>query len=248
MNTKQQIYDMLAKSGMTRAGALGVLGNLQDESGCEPCRLQGDYALGRTKSKEYAKMVDTGEISAHIFAGDQQGWGIYQLSYHTRKSGYLAFVKACGASIADLEPQVKYMLQELREQYKGLWKMLCSTSEIYTATARFCAEFERPAINNIQARYAMALAIEAELEHPADPQPAASEYWPPRMIDKGMSGPDVEVLQAVLKARGYGINYIGGKFDELLDQEVQRFQKDHNLKMDGVAGPKTWAAILSSEA
>ena len=71
-----------------------------------------------------------------------------------------------------------------------------------------------------------------------------SNFWPPRMIDRNMSGPDVEVLQAILKARGYAINYISGKFDDLLTEKVKQFQSDNHLISDGVCGPKTWAAIV----
>lgn len=236
---KQQIYDYLKSVGMTHAAAIGIMGNLQAESGCEACRLQGDYELGRTRSKEYAAMVDSGELSRHIFSMDGQGWGAYQLTYHTRKAGYFDFVKANNGSIADMELQLRYMVKELKEDFPKLWAFLKVTTSVFNATKRFCEEFERPAVNNVQARYAMAQAIEKELK--AAP---AAEYWPPRMIDRSMKGPDVEVLQAILKARGYSINYVSGKFDDLLDTELRKFQTDSGLSSDGVCGPLTWAKAL----
>lgn len=238
---KQQIYDALRKAGISHAGAIGIMGNLQAESGCEACRLQGDYELGRTRSKEYSAMVDSGELSRHIFSMDGQGWGVYQLTYHTRKAGYYDFVKANNGSIADMELQLRYMVKELKEDFPNLWSFLKVTTSVWNATKRFCEEFERPAVNNIQARYAMAQAIEKELK-----TAPASSYWPPRMIDKSMKGPDVEVLQAILKARGYAVNYVGGVFDSLLETEVKKFQKDRGLDCDGVCGPLTWAKILET--
>lgn len=236
---KQKIYDTLRKAGISHAGAIGIMGNLQTESGCESCRLQGDYELGRTRSKEYAAKVDSGELSRHIFSMDGQGWGVYQLTYHTRKAGFHDFVKANNGSIADMELQLRYMVKELKEDFPNLWKFLRVTTSVWNSTKRFCEEFERPAVNNIQARYAMAQAIEGELK--AAP---TADFWPPRTIDKSMKGADVEVLQAILKARGYAVNYVGGVFDTLLETEVKAFQKDHGLATDGVCGPLTWAKVL----
>ena len=236
---KQKIYDVLRSAGISHAGAIGIMGNLQAESGCESCRLQGDYELGRTRSKEYAAKVDSGELSRHIFTMDGQGWGVYQLTYHTRKAGFHDFVKANNGSIADMELQLRYMVKELKEDFPNLWQFLRVTTSIFNATKRFCEEFERPAVNNVQARYAMAQAIEGELK--AAP---TADFWPPRTIDKSMKGADVEVLQAILKARGYAVNYVGGVFDTLLETEVKAFQKDHGLDCDGICGPLTWHKVL----
>lgn len=242
--SKQQIYDALRNAGISHAGAIGIMGNLQAESGCESCRLQGDYELGRTRSKEYAAKVDSGELSRHIFSMDGQGWGVYQLTYHTRKAGFHDFVKANNGSIADMELQLRYMVKELKEDFPNLWQFLRVTTSVWNSTKRFCEEFERPAVNNIQARYAMAQAIESELS--VETKPKKESYWPPRTIDKNMSGPDVAVLQSILKARGYEIDSISGIFDDLLEREVKAFQKDNMLSADGVVGPKTWAVILET--
>ena len=41
-------------------------------------------------------------------------------------------------------------------EYAALWKFLCETDELYTATERICKEYERPAVNNVQARFDVA--------------------------------------------------------------------------------------------
>lgn len=238
---KKDLYNYFTAAGLTHAGALGLLGNLQAESGCEACRLQGDFDLTRSRSKAYAEKVDSGEMSVHIYSRDAQGWGLAQWTYWSRKEALYYFCRGRGASIADETSQAQFIFKELRDDYPQLLKFLCSTNEMFTATKRVCEEYERPAINNVQARFAMAKSIESELS--AETKPKKETYWPPRTIDKNMSGPDVEVLQAILKARGYGINYISGKFDYLLETAVKAFQKDNLLFEDGVVGPKTWAAI-----
>lgn len=239
--SKKDLYEYFVKAGMTPAGALGLLGNLQAESGCEACRIQGDYEISRSRSKAYAEKVDSGEMSVHIFSRDAQGWGLAQWTYWSRKEALYYFCRGRGKSIADEMSQAQFIFKELRDDYPQLLKFLCSTDEMFTATKRVCEEYERPAINNVQARFAMAKSIESELS--VETKPKKESYWPPRTIDKNMSGPDVEVLQAILKARGYGINYISGKFDYLLETAVKAFQKDNLLFEDGVVGPKTWAAI-----
>lgn len=243
--SKKDLYEYFVKAGMTPAGALGLLGNLQAESGCEACRLQGDFDLTRSRSKAYAEKVDSGEMSVHIFSRDAQGWGLAQWTYWSRKDALFYFCRGRGKSVADEMSQAQFIMKELRDDYPQLLKFLCSTDEMFTATKRVCEEYERPAINNVQARFAMAKSIESELAAlPAhETKPKKETYWPPRTIDKNMSGPDVEVLQAILKARGYEINYISGKFDYLLETAVKAFQKDNLLFEDGVVGPKTWAAI-----
>ena len=70
--------------------------------------------------------------------------------------------------------------------------------------------------------------------------------WPPRMIDKSMSGKDVTVLQAILDARGYKTE-TDGVIGEATDQAIRQFQREHDLDPDGVVGPLTWRKILSME-
>lgn len=237
----QTIYTRLTAGGLSHAGALGVMGNLQAESGLESCRLQGDYELSRAKSKEYAAKVDSGEISEHIFMYDAQGWGLAQWTLFTRKRSLLRFARQQGKSIGDMGMQLDFLLDEIKTYYPDLLSFLKKTTSIKNAAKRVCEEYERPAVNNIEARYQMALKLETQVK--ADAQPV-SEYWPPRTVDKNMRGADVEVLQAILKARGYSIHYISGKFDALLEQEVKAFQSASGLTADGVCGPLTLAKAL----
>ena len=56
------------------------------------------------------------------------------------------------------------------------------------------------------------------------------------------------VLQAVLKARGYKVNYVDGAFGAYLEDIVKDFQKsafpDAPQEWDGIVGPKTWGKLL----
>ena len=77
-----------------------------------------------------------------------------------------------------------------------------------------------------------------------EPKPTLPIFWPPRALDKGMTGQDVSVMQALLQARGYYTAGITGTVDETTDEAIRAFQKDAGLTEDGVCGPLTWAALV----
>jgi peptidoglycan hydrolase-like protein with peptidoglycan-binding domain len=77
------------------------------------------------------------------------------------------------------------------------------------------------------------------------PEPPKVSYWPPRTICKGMDGPDVSALQALLTAHGYSVRTISGVFDEATEAAVRKYQTEHGLDVDGIVGPKTWASLLA---
>lgn len=238
-----ELMNQLISEGLSPAGAAGVAGNIACESNTEGCRVQGDFDRSRTVSKEYARRVDSGEYPAGAWAIDGKGWGLCQWTYHSRKRGLLEFAKANGKSIADEPMQVNYILLELNRDYPALNAYLCRTNDVYEATKKVCEEFERPAVNNIGPRTVAAKKALEEWKE-ADRVQHEEKQWPPRMLCKGMSGYDVTVLQAILRARGYADAVINGEFDAFTDLVVRQFQKDKNLDQDGVVGPLTWAKLL----
>lgn len=60
------------------------------------------------------------------------------------------------------------------------------------------------------------------------------------LLKKGNSGKDVQTLQRALHLLDDGI------FGQLTEDAVKEFQKLHGLKVDGIVGDKTWAAICGS--
>lgn len=266
MSYAQTIYNQFRAAGMTEAGALGFLGNLQQESGCEPLRLQNDYDIYRRASKDYVARANNGNMSIDEFA-KPVGFGLAQWTLPQRKRNLWNFWKKYGGSLDNVTMQVQFILHELNNEaeYRPLWTLLRSTNDLYQATNEVCCTYERPKYNNVGARLQSAKDIKAQLDlgafensqvvvpdsQPEQPQPApgwetipATEYWPPRMICKGMEGPDVAVLQAVLYARGYMIAQIDGKFGSYLEDVVKTFQRSFSLDVDGIVGPKTWGKLL----
>lgn len=66
-----------------------------------------------------------------------------------------------------------------------------------------------------------------------------------RQLRKGMSGGDVKTLQRLLFADGYSVGKCGddGDFGEDTEKAVLKYQHDHGLDQDGIAGVDTLTAL-----
>ena len=188
-----------------------------------------------------------------------------------RKYDLYDFWKKSGKKLDSVEMQVGFCLWELKNGYAHVRKKLEGQSDLYTCVKIICEQYEQPYYNNISDRYRYANEIKAQInlnawqvqqpeltesgepvstENPQNPNLAwekipATEYWPPRMICAGMKGPDVEVLQAILKARAWTVNNPDGIFGSYLESIVKQFQEAYGLDADGIVGPITWRELLS---
>ena len=70
-----------------------------------------------------------------------------------------------------------------------------------------------------------------------------------RQLRKGMSGGDVKTLQRLLFADGYSVGKCGddGDFGEDTEKAVIKYQHDHGLDQDGIAGTDTLTALWKCE-
>ena len=241
----ETIYRQLVQAGMTPAGACGLLGNMQAESAMKSNIAQ--RGMTTKTDEEYTYGVDSGTYDG--FTRDAVGYGLCQWTYYTRKAALLAYARNTGASIGDESMQVGFCIKELRQDYPGLWALLCSTTDVYTAASEVCTVYERPAVNNISVRagyanqfYSRLAGLDVSATEEAAPE--AETYWPPRVICEGMTGDDVAVAQAILKARG-GDVVITGDFDARFKNRVMTWQSFNGLAADGIIGAATWAVLLS---
>lgn len=144
MTNEQVIWNKLINSGMTKAGASGMMGNLYTESALNPKNLQNSYEKSLGYSDEgYTKAVDSGTYSG--FVHDSAGYGLAQWTYHARKQALLNFAKSRNVSIGDMGMQLDFLIKELKEDYPSVWSCLCSTSSVRTASDTVMTQFERPA-------------------------------------------------------------------------------------------------------
>ena len=244
MSIAQSIFDTLVQSGMTKEAALGMMGNMKCESGLEANRVQNDFSPFRTVSKAYVARLSSGEMSRETFAKDSLGFGLCQWTFYSRKWGLYDYWKESGLAIDDPVMQTRYAVIELKQDHRYLWEELLVNHDIYTCTKLICEQFERPAHNNIDQRYQAALAYRDELAPREEPEPNEDLSWPPRTLEKGMSGDDVLVLKAILRARGFKIGKFTGTFSNTVKCSVLAFQAETGLDTDGIVGPVTWKALL----
>lgn len=245
----RDIYAKLIAAGLTHEGACGLMGNMQAESALKANIAQrGMTALS---DEEYTAAAAEWPVK---FIHDGVGYGLCQWTYWSRKQALFNFAQERGASVGDEGMQAEFCISELKNDYPGLWALLCSVTDIYTAASEVCTVYERPAVNNITVRagYANQLANRAKREgwgsaaedNPADKGAEGADiYWPPRVICEGMSGDDVAVAQALLKARGGDVS-ITGDFDARFAARVKQWQTFNGLDADGIIGGATWAALL----
>ena len=171
MSNTLLIYNQLLAAGVSRAGALGLMGNWKAESGLEPCRLQNDFSANRIYSHAYTADVTAGRITRTQFARDQKGYGLAQWTYFNfstgqgRKLELYDFWKKSGKALDDVSMQVAFALHELttEAQYAGLWQILRTTDDIWTATDKVCRLYEQPYYCNVDTRFRYAKEIEAEI-------------------------------------------------------------------------------------
>ena len=260
MSYHQIIYNLLRGYGLSEAGALGMLGNWECESGCEPYRVQGDYQASRSISKAYVDAVESGRMSREQFAGDGKGFGEAQWTLPQRKKNLWDRWRLSSCRLDSVELQVEFAIWELGQDEwcmgEALLPYLKTVEAIWDATDRICRKYECPAVNNVDARYQAALRIRSELdlsgaavvsdnatteEKPEEPK---IETWPPRTIDEHCSGwAEVWLLQSLLKCRGYNV-LVDGIFGDALTHKVKQFQSENGLNPDGAVGTITWKRLM----
>lgn len=147
---EERIWNYLTAAGFNACGAAGLMGNLYAESGLNPQNLQNTYEkkLGYTDAA-YTAAVDGGAYTN--FAGDKAGYGLAQWTYSTRKAALLAYARAAGKSVGDLETQLAFLVKELRESFSAVYNTLKTTQTVRAASDAVMLKFERPANQSAEA-------------------------------------------------------------------------------------------------
>lgn len=147
------IYKVCRAAGMTYAGAIGLLGNLQGEaSDFDPMSVEGMSnpnsflrRMGLTE-EEYTRRANAGEptFNGKYFIKDSTGYGIAQWTWWARKKNLLDFAKSRGVSVGDLDMQIAFMLREMQTQYTPTWRVVCTTNSIAKAVEICVTNYEKP--------------------------------------------------------------------------------------------------------
>lgn len=249
------IWNALRSGGLSEAGAAGVMGNFYCESLLIPNNVENRCPLS---DSDYTYNVDHGIISKDVWQSDGYGYGLYQLTFWSRKKGYYEYVKAKGLSIADEASQCEYCLKELKSDYKDLYYFLQQTDSVYDAAFRFCDEFEQPAINNIDPRYNAAQGYYSKFagtivsnayedESPAYvPKNETTESTEicVRTVRSGDTGTDVAMLQTGLNKLGYSCGNADGIFGNKTTAAVNQMKQECNLTPDGIVTGDVWQILF----
>ena len=203
----QEIYSILREGGLSRAGALGMLGNMQAESTLKPDIAQ--RGMTKLTDAQYTAAADNGLID---FVHDSVGYGLCQWTYHTRKKDLLEFARGSKSSVGDGVMQCHFCIYELKADYPELYQMLCESDDIDACSDKICNTYERPAVNNYLVRRNFAHMFESQTSDtakPYTPQDPVSATFPP----------DATVLafQLWMNYNGYSCEVNGYKSKEFFD-------------------------------
>lgn len=230
-------------------GAAGLMGNLEAESGLVAAIVQ--YGSGWS-SEDYTEAVDDGTYKD--FAGDGNGYGLAQWTYHTRKEKLLRHARAMDASIGNLDCQLDYLSAEIEAEYPSVCSILKKATSVAQASDAVLLWYERPAdqsVENLERRRARGQKF-YDKYHGAEPQPTPTPSGGNeeviRIMGIGDNGADVASVQGMLEYHGYDLRYCGGCdgiFGEGTEYAVKAFQKEHGLTADGEVGNITWDALIN---
>lgn len=236
------------------------MGNMQQESGFRTNNVEDRSGI---QDEVYTANVDNGSYTRKDFmydGGKAYGYGLCQWTFNSRKGGLYDFAKRRGVSIADEQMQIDWMVEEMHQaEFKSVYRALMTDSSLEYMTSKFMCVYENPEDQSdtaINYRVGLARAIYQEFagRGPSAPEPSEPEVdddgmpipetWPPRTIDEHCNGwPEVWLLQAILRCRGYNV-LVDGIFGSVLTDKVKQYQREHNLDPDGAVGPMSWASLL----
>ena len=249
---ERTIWDKLISSGMTKAGAAGLMGNLYAESALNPKNLQQTYEKSLGYSDEsYIQSVDNG--SYKNFVRDCAGYGLAQWTFWTRKEALLNYANDNGVSIGDLNMQVAFLIKELKSGYAGVWKTLCSTTDVRTASDAVLFQYESPAnrgtsVQNFRYNQAMRFYNDFISKTTSDSK-SIQELAEEVLSDKWGTGAD---RKARLTAAGYDYQAVQKAVNEILASKEVALIEEPETKEDSIIASvtmdgKTFSGTLTAE-
>ena len=142
----EKIWNFLKSKGFNDYACAGIIGNFDCESGLNPKNLQ-DSCQARLgfDDETYTALVDSGVYTRTQFIYDQAGYGLPQITWHTRKQSMYDFAKSRGASIGDLETQLEFFYKELSESFRSVLQTLMSATSVREASDIMLLKYECPA-------------------------------------------------------------------------------------------------------
>lgn len=238
---EQKIWNCLKESGFNDFAVAGIMGNLFAESGLKSNNVEDSSGYN---DLIYTQCVDNGSYAN--FANDRIGYGLAQWTDPSRKQKLYNYLKSNGMSISDIDGQLQYLVYELKNDFKQLYKELLEVKTVNEASNKVLIKFENPADKSDAVKRKR--ATYSYKYYNAYANKAGSEVKKADniiMLKKGSAGPAVAELQQSLIRLGFncGIAGVDGDFGNATHEAVVAFQTKYNLEVDGVVGNETMQKI-----
>ena len=154
------IWNNLKKKGMSETGISGLMGCWHNESRFNPINLEDKFEKKYGNDKQYTAYVDSNNKWPDS-AGDDVGYGLAQWTgannnpnSGNRKHNLLAYAKSKGTSVGDLNTQVDFAYDELKNsgKYNKAYNNLMSARTPADAAAAALGNYEMPGLGMEKAK------------------------------------------------------------------------------------------------
>lgn len=230
----KEIYLILLEGGLTPEGAAGSMGNMYAESTMKANIAQ--RGMTTLSDEAYTAAVDShNPVAEYQFIHDSVGYGLCQWTSWDRKDNLLKFVKELGASIGDFRAQTRFYLKELKSFPKSL-NILTASHDLKECSDIVCTDFERPAVNNLDARYRYSLEFYNKFKDLAIPGLNAPSVEPAHIPEQKPARTDESPVQSAFNAQNLFSNLITGIASKIIGKKVMNNAQMPVLK-EGDQGP-----------
>ncbi|MGA4669235.1 phage tail tip lysozyme [Propionibacteriaceae bacterium Y1923] len=210
-------WDFFINKGFTKAQTAGLIGNFVVESGRDPIN------------------------PAAVQYGGGPGRGLAQWE-GSRRTDLYNYANSKGKAWSDLQLQLDFIWHELTGKEKNAYNQIKATTTISTAAVAVRKYYERPSVHADQARINAANSIHSRYSGGTVTPPSTETSFP--SLKQGTTNKAATTtLQYLLRSKGYTIT-VDGLFGAGTTSTVKQFQSSRGLVADGVAGEKTFTALV----
>lgn len=176
------------------------------------------------------------------------------LSAYERKVGHAVYINQGARTIAE---QTKFWLNYLRNGWPLAARPWGGAPHIKWGKENHALDINDGVVDGVAAFY-RSLGVPVSFNVPGepwhmDPTDEAKLLRAANRLDDKVNNPvirkgstmrsDIKRLQRLLRAVGYKSVTVDGKYGIVTRRAVRRFQKKKGLPVDGIVGPRTWAAL-----
>lgn len=144
------IWQRLKTKGMSENGIAGLMGCWKNESNFNPINLENKFEKKYGNDQQYTQYVDTNNKWPDS-PNDHVGYGLAQwtgangnATSGNRKHNLLAYAKSKGTSVGDLNTQVDFAYDEVKNTYPKAYSALMSASNPSDGAAAALGLYEMP--------------------------------------------------------------------------------------------------------